>query len=263
MDQAVVADRSGAPPTVEIHLLGAFRVLRDGHEVTPTGLPGQLLRLVSLRGEPVHTDDLADALWPAATSDHGRRRIRNVLTRLREACGDVVERRGECLLLAPGVRVDLDAFEELADRAIAGLRDGVVGSARSAREALAMARAELLPEDRYAGWAADGRGRHARRVLELLDRLADTAAAAGDGREAVRLLLEAIDLEPYDEDRYVRAAVLLAADDRRGLAAHLLDLAGLMLDDLGVMPAASVHRLQRSLARPEVVDLDRDALRSW
>lgn len=254
MDDVGRSDVVHAHPTAEVGLIGAFRVVRDGREVTPAGMPGQLLRLVAMRAEPVHLDDVADALWPEAAPDHGRRRIRNVLARLRDACGEVVERRGDCLLLAPGVRVDLDAFTEAADDAIAGLRDGVGDAARAARAALAMVRQELLPEDRYALWAADVRGRHHRRVLELLDRLAQAAVADGDRREAVRLLLEAIDLEPYDEERYVRAARLMAADGRRGLAAHLLDIATMMLDDLGVVPSPSLRRLQELVADPTATE---------
>ena len=245
-------DADTAPATasagVDVELLGTFRVRVAGREVTPPGLAGQLLRLVALRGEPVHLDDCVDVLWPTVSGPRGRRRLRNVLTRLRDACGDVLERRGDCLLLAPDVRVDLHAFDIEADAATAALRDGCADGSLRARVALGLARHELLPEDRYAGWAADARGRHHRRMLELLDRLADAAAAAGDGREAVRVLLEAIDIEPYDEDRYVRAAVLLADDGRRGLAAHLLDVAQLMLDDLDVVPSPAVGRLRAELS---------------
>ncbi len=249
------AERSSAPAGVEIHLLGAFRVVRDGREVTPAGLAGQLLRLVASRGNPVHVDDLADALWPSGTALHGRRRLRNVLSRLRDAAGEVVERREDCVLLARDVRVDLHAFADDAERAIAALRDGHPGAARQARLVLARARHELLPEDRYATWAADGRARHHRRVLALLDRLADHVAASGDGREAARLLLEAIDLEPYDEDRYLRAATLLVADGRRGLAATLLDAARHMLEDLDVPPTPELQDLQAELRRPAEISL--------
>ena len=248
MEQDAGTGPSAAPAGVEVALFGTFSVRVAGREVTPPGLAGQLLRLVALRGEPVHLDDCADVLWPATSAPRGRRRLRNVLTRLRDACGDVLERRGDCLLLAPEVRVDLQAFEAAADAAIVALRDGCPEGPSRARAALALARHDLLPEDRYAGWVAEARGRHHRRVLELLDRLADAVAAAGDGREAVRVLLEAIDLEPYDEDRYVRAAVLLAADGRRGLAAHLLDVAQLMLDDLDVAPSLAVVRLRTALS---------------
>ena len=249
------AERSSAPAGVEIHLLGAFRVVRDGREVTPAGLAGQLLRLVASRGNPVHVDDLADALWPSGTALHGRRRLRNVLSRLRDAAGEVVERREDCVLLARDVRVDLHAFADDAERALAALREGHPGAARQARRVLARARHELLPEDRYATWAADGRARHHRRVLALLDRLADHVAASGDGREAARLLLEAIDLEPYDEDRYLRVATLLVADGRRGLAATLLDAARHMLEDLDVPPTPELQDLQAELRRPTEISL--------
>ena len=255
----MTADRSegnGEHPRVEVSLLGAFRVLRDGHDVTPSGLSGQLLRLVALRAVPVHVDDCAEELWPRAPMDRGRRRMRNVLARLRDACGDVLERRGECLLLARHVQVDLHVVADAAERALAGLREGRPGAAAAARAALGVAHLELLPEDRYAPWAAEARGRHERRVVALLDRLADAAASAGDGREAVRLLLEAIDLEPYDEDRYARAAILLAGDGRRGLAANLLDVATMMLDDLGVAPSGALRRLRSSLAEPAEIHLD-------
>lgn len=75
----------GRHTDVEVRLLGDFEVHRDGVAATSAGIAGQAVRLVALRGELVHVDDLVHALWQDADDDQGRQRLRNVLSRLREA----------------------------------------------------------------------------------------------------------------------------------------------------------------------------------
>ena len=52
------------------------------------------------------------------SGDVGRRRIRNVLARVRATCGDLVIRIGEALSLAPGIDVDVADFEAAGDRVL-------------------------------------------------------------------------------------------------------------------------------------------------
>lgn len=240
--------------SVRIRLFGCFAVQRDGHDVTPGGLAGTLLRLMALRGGPVHVDTVVEALWPESAPGQGRTRLRNVLARLRDAAGDVVVRQGDCLHLADAVEVDLHRFTRLATRALQGLGapGGMVRAAalHRAREALELARDELLPADAYAAWAAAARLRQHRCQLALLDAFAGALADDGAVPGAVDALFEAIDVDPYDERRYVRAARLLAASGRRGAADDVLALARCMLDDLGLPPSTDVLALERELRAP-------------
>jgi DNA-binding SARP family transcriptional activator len=65
---------------------------------------------------------------------------------------------------------------------------------------------------------------------------------------ALRLLRAGIEVDPTDEDRYVRAGEILHRHGRRGAARQILnDLDG-VLDDLGLPPSARHRDLERSLS---------------
>ena len=125
----------------------------------------------------------------------GRRRLRNLLNRVRATCGELVARDGEALVLAPDADVDARGFEDAA-AAVGWRRTGE--RAGLARAALARYEGELLPADRYEAWASAPRERLRRRYLDLLDLLADDARRArrprrgdpparpGAGRRAAR-----------------------------------------------------------------------------
>ena len=114
----------------------------------------------------------------------GRRRLRNLLNRLRASCGELVLREDRALVLG-AAEIDAAGFERAAEAAIAGRRQARPGLARTA---LARYGGELLPGDRYEAWATAPRERLRRRFLELLDLLADDAVDRGDVDEAIRLL---------------------------------------------------------------------------
>jgi hypothetical protein len=52
--------------------------------------PAQLLILLPIVRLPLPIDVVIEDLWPEVPRDVGRRRIRNVLTRVRVTCGDLV-----------------------------------------------------------------------------------------------------------------------------------------------------------------------------
>ena len=81
----------------------------------------------------------------------GRRRLRNVLNRIRTACGELVVRDGEALALGDHVEVDMRLFPREAP-----MRWRADGGRRGAgpRRSLRRYGGELLPGDRYAAWAA-------------------------------------------------------------------------------------------------------------
>lgn len=144
--------------------------------------------------------------------------------------------------LPAGTAVDVVLFDRLAGRALARALDDPAFDAE-AREALALLGGELLPAERYAPWATSSRERLRRRHLALLDRLADVAAPD----EALRLLELAIDLDRYDEHRYLNAGRIAFAAERAGLTRRLLRGAEAALAELDLAPGAEWHRLDREL----------------
>jgi DNA-binding SARP family transcriptional activator len=93
-----------------LHVLGHLRVVnQDGGESVPVGdAQRSLLLLLAFHGA-VHVEQAIDALWPTVDVSTGRRRLRNVLSRLHQCCGLVVRREGPALVLA--VPTDLAEYE--------------------------------------------------------------------------------------------------------------------------------------------------------
>jgi DNA-binding SARP family transcriptional activator len=148
------------------------------------------------------------------------------------------------LVFAEGAEIDAARFE--AD-ALAALSEpsGAAAEGR-ARAALARYTGPLLPEARYDEWAAEPRERLERRFLALLDHLAARAQARGDADEAIRLLERAIAVDRLDEGRYLEAARLLLAQNRRGRALATLRSAAGALRELGLEPSPAHRELVRS-----------------
>jgi DNA-binding SARP family transcriptional activator len=209
----------------------------------PPGRPTLLVALLAVRGGRAPVDDLIETLWPGVGPDSGRKRLRNVLNRLRGALGGVVVREGEALAFAEGAQIDAVIFEREALAAVDPSADGTSGRARTA---LARYTGPLLPEAPYADWAAEPRERLSRRYLALLDLLADEAVRQQDADEAIRLLEQAIEADRFDESRYLRSARLLLAQNRRGRALAVLRAAAVALRELDLQPSDEHRALVRS-----------------
>jgi LuxR family transcriptional regulator, maltose regulon positive regulatory protein len=230
-----------------VTVLGGFGVEADGRALEPPpGRPSTLVKLLALAGAPVPAAEAIEELWPEVDETTGRRRLRNLLNRLRAACGELVVRDGDALTLAPGTEVDARGFE---DAALAMARAPVEARPGLARTALARYRGELLPADRYEPWATAHRERLRRRHLELLDLLAEDAVERGDVDEAIRLLDSAQLAEPLDESRYLRAAELLLFQGRRGSAQVLIERARRVTRELGLAESPRLARLGAAVGR--------------
>lgn len=244
-----MSDAQGAvvPAGVRVRLFGPVRVEREGDEVVPPpGTPAAVLRVVAACGA-VHVDELVEIIWPDAPQGAGRTRLRNVLSRLRTACGEVFMRVGDTVAIADGVEVDLAAFEALARRALA-LRPDDPSRACSAKQALAVHDGDLLPEDVYREWTAVVRERARRYRLALLDAVAEDAARRGDVEGAMRRWREATSIEPYDESRYVAMAELLVSAGRWGAASAVVARAEAALGRLGLSTSPALEQVRRTFA---------------
>jgi DNA-binding SARP family transcriptional activator len=237
---AAALSPAGLP--VEVSVLGGLAVRSGGVPLDPPpGRPTLLVALLAVRGGRAPADELIETLWPGVDPDSGRKRLRNVLNRLRGALGAVVVREGDVLAFAEGARVDAVTFEH---EALAAL-DPDAGAGR-ARAALARYTGPLLPEAPYLDWAAEARERLSRRYLALLDLLAGEAERQDDVDEAIRLLEQAIEADRFDESRYLRAARLLLAQNRRGRALAVLRAAASALRELDLQPSDEHRELVRS-----------------
>jgi tetratricopeptide (TPR) repeat protein len=168
----------GPSPThaVEVRLLGGLDVLVAGRPVAlPLGAPSRALALVALR-RTVHIEELTEVLWPETAPDVARRRLRNVLTRIRQAAGPIVVRRGERVELAPEVVVDHHVLETRVRRLLS-VPPGPE-RAQALVDVLEADAGPLLPGFLYEDWTAPARHRaEVRReeVLRALDREAEAS----------------------------------------------------------------------------------------
>jgi DNA-binding SARP family transcriptional activator len=144
---------------------------------------------------------------------------------------------------ADGVSVDVQRFAELAREALSGRRDAA--AVASAREAVRLYSAELLPLDRYSDWTVSARERLRQRYLALLDLLTDDAVDRGDLRAAIGYAREAVDAAPLDEDGYLRLARLMLDDGRPGQAREVVGRAKAAAVELGLAPSAALVALER------------------
>jgi DNA-binding SARP family transcriptional activator len=241
---------SDATPRVKIRLLGEFEVTVDGESRTPEfGVAAQAVKLIATFGGRLPLDRLVEYLWPDAQPDVGRARIRNVLSRARRQLGPLLLRDHHDIAFGPNVEVDATRFEQEAASALR-MPPGKE-AADAARRAVALYD-ELLPADRYAGWAAAPRERLRRTFVALLDRLAAQAEAGEQLTDCLDWLDRAIEVEPYDDSRYLAAARILVRIGRVGRAGEYLRRAGAITADLGLTPRADLLALQALLAETPV-----------
>jgi DNA-binding SARP family transcriptional activator len=211
------------------------------------GQGAQLLKLVAVSGGRIPAEAAIETLWPDADREAGRNRLRTVLNRQRAEAGEVIIRVGELLQLAPEIGVDLELFEADGRRALAlGLAEPTLAVAL-ARAAIARYRGDVLPDDRYEEWGEAPREHARRTMLRLLDLCADAAAQRGDLDETRRIIELTIDLAPYDDERYLRAATALLEQDRRGAALTVVRRARAALAELGLQPPPRLVRLEQAI----------------
>jgi tetratricopeptide (TPR) repeat protein len=205
---APAAERAGSAPARELLLAGRPLLVRlfgaprietaDGQELQlPPGKPGELVRLLALQEHGLPVEVVLEEFFPDVSPSVARARLRQVLTRLRSAAGDVLVRDGETLRLLPAW-VDVREFLAVSRR-VRGVQ--TPRAVQLAYAALALHDGPLLPSDPYAAWAQGIRDEVRYRHIELLDLVASDAAARGSHQEALTALEAAAKEDPDDEDR--------------------------------------------------------------
>jgi DNA-binding SARP family transcriptional activator len=201
-----------------VRLFGTPSVRRpDGKAIyLPAGQRAELVRLLALHPRGLPVDVVLEWFFPETPPANARLRLRQILSRLRTAAGEIVIRDGDSLRLVPAW-IDAGEFLSVADR---------VRSARGPRAvqlayaALALRTGPLLPDDLYAEWAQDARDLIDARHLELLDLIADDAAARNSHQEALTALEAALAEDPEDAARQQAIIEQLRALGRHQAADH-------------------------------------------
>ncbi|WP_022890516.1 ATP-binding protein [Agromyces italicus] len=259
---------AGAPdaPLLRVHLLGGFRVTRDGGVQPPEQWTRPsartIVKLLAVAPEHrLHREELIAACWPDTDPEAASRSLAVALHAARRALEpELAARRpssyltsdGALLRLDPGtVRVDADEAERLAT---AALESGDVAELSEAARWLA---GDLLPEDRYAAWATTRRDRLDDTRLRVRLHLADALVGADRADDAIAAAREVL-VSHRAEERAHRTIMRAYLDlGLRRQAIHQYHACRESLDaELGVRPGPQTEQLHL-----EALDADADAAR--
>jgi DNA-binding SARP family transcriptional activator/tetratricopeptide (TPR) repeat protein len=209
----------------------------------------QLMKvLLTARGTPVSTGQLAEALWgdeqPAQPVDQ----VGVLVSRLRSVLGaDRLPRTDGGYALVPDW-LDLDELEERVREARDALAVGRLGAAFTAAEAgVMLARGEVLPEE-DGEWVEAPRA--AARLLVIAARRtgAEAASRAGNHAAAAVLAQGALIEDPFDE---VSLRILMRAHGASGRPSSGLAVyaafRSALAEELGVSPCAETEEVHREL----------------
>jgi DNA-binding SARP family transcriptional activator len=201
-----------------IRLFGTPSVTRpDGSTVElPAGKPGELTRILALHPDGLPVDVVLDWFFGDTPLDAARQRLRQILTRLRAAAGEIVVRDGNNLRLVRAW-IDVSEFESAANRVRTSRGPQAV---QLAYAAVALRSGPLLPSDPYADWVREARDRIDARYLELLDLIAADADARQSHQEALTALEQALASDPDDARRQQAMVDQLRALGRTQAAQH-------------------------------------------
>ncbi|HEY0641667.1 MAG TPA: BTAD domain-containing putative transcriptional regulator [Pseudonocardiaceae bacterium] len=229
---------------IELRLLGGFRLLVGG-ELVPVGLTGQrLLAVVACRGRQATRKQIAQALWPDATSARAHANLRTALYRLVRSCPEAVHVTSSYLQLTVGMRIDLEQTTRLATHI---LSTDIVSDQAVLSDALrANFYEDLLPEWDDE-WLGDHQYRYRQLRLTTLETLSSRLAAAGNHGAAVQTALAAVQADSLRDSAHetlIRAC--LAQGNRNEALTHYLTYSRILREELGLDPPANLGLLLTS-----------------
>jgi predicted ATPase/DNA-binding SARP family transcriptional activator len=201
--------------------------------------------LVLHRGQMLHRDAVAFALWPDHDEGQARANLRRHVYLINNhftADGGAPPLTGEHRTIGwngdAGVWVDVIAFENLAERP------------DTAREAVELYAGDFLLRQEYE-WANEARERLRNRALALLDDLADRARDEADFAAAMSYSRRLLQIDPWREDAVRKLIVLRQmTGDRAGAAQEYRTFAKALRDELGTEPMPETLALLEADAPP-------------
>ncbi|HET9143338.1 AfsR/SARP family transcriptional regulator [Actinophytocola sp.] len=241
-------DRSAGPDvpagSIELNLLGGFRLLVDG-ELVRVSLTGQrVMAVVACQSGPAIRSQVAHLLWPDTTNARAHANLRTAVYRLDRSCPGMVEATSSYLRLATGIRVDVEASMDLARRVL-GTGDAL--DATLTDDALHVNLHDDLLPDWDDEWLGDHQRSYRQFRLTALETLSQRLVAAGQHGAAVQTALAAVQADGLRDSAYetlIRAC--LAQGNRHEALSHFAAYQRVIRDELGLEPAPSIGQLLRS-----------------
>ena len=223
-------EKIAAPSSLEIRLLGPFRVAVDGRAVDERHFtrrkPALLVKLLALQPHhQLHREQVWELLWPdleveAATNNlhksiHAARRALEPALKSGSDSQFILTHGQQVHLRAPGkLWIDVEAFEQAAAEALKS------SETQAYEKALALYEGDLLIEDPYENWTTE-RSEDLRALRQdLLARLASLYEGEGEYQRSIERLKEIVTLERSNEGAHRQLMQLYALMGNRQQAIH-------------------------------------------
>jgi DNA-binding SARP family transcriptional activator len=230
--------RHGHNGVLELSLLDAFELRRDGCPLRVAPAVQRVVALLALGGCPMDRTQVAGVLWTEYDEQRATANLRSALWRLRAHGGGVVVASHESLMIDTGVEVDASRVEALARRAIAGDEVACLEAPRVLRKC-----GDLLP-GWYDDWVLIEREEQRRLRLRGLERACEVLTTAGRFDEAADAGCAAVALDGLRESAH-RALIrlhLAIGNEADALRQYAL-FTGLIGASLGLAPSPQIDRL--------------------
>jgi len=242
---------------MRVRVLGGFGVSVGGRALGNNAWrlrkAATLIKLLALaEGHRLHQEQAMEYLWPDLGRKAAYNNLRQVLYTARRALSSdsssvsrYLQVHDGWLMLCPErfLWVDADAFEEAARTARRA------GEPAAYRAAIDLYAGELLPEDRYEGWAEQRREALRQTYLALLIEMADVHEEQREWEAAIAALGRVVDVDPASERALVGLMRLYAASGRRREAIlRYQQLTQVLSRDFGLEPGESARRLYEQIA---------------
>lgn len=237
---------STSQQTISIQLLDGFSCVRDG---TSFGLPhstARVIALLALADGPVPRELAWSRLWPDQSADMGSGSLRTAVWRLERTCPDLVVRKYGRLGLRPDVEIDFRTLLGAAQR----IRQSSDSDVVQEDAAQCAHHHELLP-GWYDDWVVLQRERLHEITLTVLRRTAQLMYCAGHLIKALDLAMQALALEPLDEDTHMLVARIHLRQGNAAEAKRQYDLYSAVLrSELDLQPSKEFRSMLPEVLQP-------------
>lgn len=209
----------------------------------------QIMVYLAVHPDGATSDDIMAALWPEIRPRHARGRFHTTMSELRGALAeaahaDAIIRTGDRYHFDPGtVAVDLWNLHAAVNAAATALEPA--DHLTALREVTLTYQGPIADGHSWL-WLVPEQGKIRRRVL---DAYAELAEADNDPRSALRLLEDAITIDPYNEDLYVRAMRRHAAQGNAAGVRRTIQALSARLAELEIEPTAQTRAIAIELMR--------------
>ena len=236
-------------PSVSIHALGAFQLVRDGKAVPKSAWRSRkardLLKILVARRRPVPRERLIELLWPGSDPSQAGNRLSVLLSTVREVLqphgrhpddGPLVT-DGTSVWLDPArVRVDVEEFLTVAAAALDADRDHRLDATAQLVAAERMVGGDFLEGDPHQEWAAPPGEEIRATHIAVLRALSAQLRAGGDLDAAVGCTLRLLQHDPYDEQAHLNLVAIQLEAGRAGEAHRRYRLYVRQMTEFGVEP---------------------------